>query len=170
MGGNMNSRLCTGTLAALVIGSLATPGEAQLTAVREISVANAGPVSQLNSPLLVEQNKILSAPSPVRYYILKRLAPKFRGEYADFLNIPKAKMDDVLSDMYYTRALSIASKLEMDQSCAEILNRYGAGADARSVALAWEAQYAKVFGSLPDIVPVDTDSVTSRLIEQDRIR
>ena len=149
-------------MTALAFGSLfaATPTLAQLTSNRESTVRTSDATTHVESPLQFEEQKLISAPTPVKYYLMKEFYPELRATYRDYLNAPEEKRKNLLSNAYYMRALMIAGKMAMDSSCIVILNRLTGEGNAKNIALEWEAQYLRVVGSFPDVVPVDTDSVS----------
>jgi hypothetical protein len=154
-------------LVSIALSSSAIATEPKL----EPGLSATDPSRPAASPLLIEEQNLLHSSDAVKLEVVKNTFTKFNLTDVEFFKLPPDKIDDITSEAYYTLAIERAFlEHNGNERLVAIINSLNDKSDIKKLCFEFEATYFSIYKTYPDLVPVDSEGIRRRLLNDMRIR
>ena len=122
------------------------------------------------TPLLLAEVALLRSPPEVQYEFMRLAFSSFKSSFSSFLKINIEERDQLVQQGYYIHALSKCLLIADEKELADLLNTYKGDGNEKELALEFEQIYKRIRGVYPDVIPVDVNALTRRMLDKRTIR
>lgn len=141
-----------------------------------VSQLVAPPQASLQSPLQIEEKALSKSVSDVQWEFVRQVVLNFVTSQQNFRHIPEADRKAYVKQAYYLQALSmIGLTTRGDPELIQLLSgvtpkTVNNAIEMERIALSFESTYRRKYGLWPQIVPVNVEALTERMLRQRVVR